>query len=89
MREGGRLKKEREREIESEKGNGTDVPKLYTYNEYGHSVYPLKICILEQTLTCELVTQRTPNASLLWPNYRPDSLFDIFVSRLKQNKYLH
>ena len=31
MREGGRLKK---RDIESE----TDVPKLYTYNEYEHSV---------------------------------------------------
>ena len=31
MREGGRLKRERR---ESE----TDMPKLYTYNEYEHSV---------------------------------------------------
>ena len=37
MREGGRLKK-RERKIEREKGVETDVPKLYTYNEYEHSV---------------------------------------------------
>ena len=34
MREGGRLK-ERERE---RRGRETDVPKLYTYNEYEHSV---------------------------------------------------
>ena len=31
--------KERKREIEREKrGSETDVPKLYTYNEYEHSV---------------------------------------------------
>ena len=36
MREGGRLKK-RERKIER-RGSETDVPKLYTYNEYEHSV---------------------------------------------------
>ena len=31
--------KEREREIERERrGSETDVPKLYTYNEYEHSV---------------------------------------------------
>ena len=36
VREGGRLK-ERERERER-RGTETDVPKLYTYNEYEHSV---------------------------------------------------
>ena len=35
VREGGRLKK-REREI---RGSETDVPKLYTYNDYEHAVY--------------------------------------------------
>ena len=35
VREGGRLKK-RERERDRE-GSETDVPKLYTYNEYEHS----------------------------------------------------
>ena len=40
VREGGRLKeRKREREIERERrGSETDVPKLYTYNEYEHSV---------------------------------------------------
>ena len=38
MREGGRLKK-KEREIERERRwSETDVPKLYTYNEYELSV---------------------------------------------------
>ena len=38
MREGGKLKK-REREI---RGSETHVPKLYTYNEYEHSVISLE-----------------------------------------------
>ena len=40
MRERRReTEKEREREIERERGGSeTDVPKLYTYNEYEHSV---------------------------------------------------
>ena len=38
MKEEGRLK-ERERDIKRERrGSETDVPKLYTYNEYEHSV---------------------------------------------------
>ena len=36
VREGGRLKK-RDRDRER-RGSETDVPKLYTYNEYEHSV---------------------------------------------------
>ena len=44
--EGGRLKK-REREIEREKrGSETDVPKLYNYNEYEHSVF-FQVCIYD------------------------------------------
>ena len=42
VREGGRLKK-RERERER-RGSETDVPKLYTYNVYKHSVNP-QICL--------------------------------------------
>ena len=40
VRDGARLKKrERERERDRERrGSETDVPKLYTYNEYEHSM---------------------------------------------------
>ena len=39
----GERRRETEKEIERERrGSVTDVPKLYTYNEYEHSVSVLK-----------------------------------------------